>query len=70
MWAYGVTLAMFTYTLMGLWMDRPCLWVPMIVTAAVLIGYFALKDTYWIWCSITNGGPLLWGAFILNRRSK
>mgnify|MGYP001587609215 CR=1 FL=1 len=70
MWGYGVTLAMFAYTLMGLWMDRIYLWIGLSVTATVLIGQFLLSEWYWLWCAGTNGGIMLLGAFILLRRAR
>lgn len=69
MWAYGVTLAMFAYTLMGLWMDRIYLWMGLSVTAAVLIGQYFLPESYWLWCAFTNGGILILGAIVLLRRA-
>ena len=70
MWAYGVTLAMFAYTLMGLWMDRIYLWMGLGVTAAVLVGQFLLPHWFWLWCAGTNGGILILGALVLLRRAR
>lgn len=70
MWAYGVTLAIFAYTLMGMWVERLYLWIGLSVTATVLIGLFLLGDWYWLWSAITNGGIMLLGAFILLRRAR
>lgn len=69
MWGYGVTLAMFAYTLMGIWMDRIYLWMGLTVTAAVLAGQFLFSEWFWLWCAITNGGILILGAFTLLRRA-
>lgn len=69
MWGYGVTLAMFAYTLMGIWMDRIYLWMGLSVTVAVLVGQYFLAEWYWLWCAVTNGGILILGAMVLLRRS-
>ncbi|MGB0580926.1 MAG: hypothetical protein ACPGVU_14585 [Limisphaerales bacterium] len=68
MWAMGATLAMFAYTMMGIWMDRIYLWMGLSVTAAVLVGQFVFTEWFWLWCGISNGGVLILGAIILLRR--
>ena len=59
MWAYGVSLAMFVYIAMGLWIGRLYVVTGLTVTLLTLFGLLWLGDWYWLWCAITGGGSLL-----------
>ncbi|MEZ6072210.1 MAG: hypothetical protein R3C10_18625 [Pirellulales bacterium] len=69
MWAYGVTLAMMVYVVMGLWVGRFYVLLGLAVTATTAFGLFALGDAYWIWCSITGGGAMIAAGLYLRKVS-
>lgn len=63
--AFCVTLCMFAYVVMGLWLDRFLLWLGALVTAATLLGYFFEPDYFYLWIAVGGGGSLVAvGAFI------
>lgn len=70
MWAYGVSLAMFVYVVMGLWIG----WLYVLTGASVailtLVGLLWLGEWYWLWCAITEGGTLLAVGFWLRRKQQ
>jgi hypothetical protein len=68
MWAYGVTLAMFAYVVMGLFMGRIYFLLGGLVTVATVVGLFFRRDWYWVWCGFTGGGVLLLGGAYLLRK--
>ena len=70
MWAYGVSLAMFVYIVMGLWIGRIYIATGIVVTLLTLIGLLWVNDGYWLWCAITGGGTLLALAFWLRQKSQ
>lgn len=65
MWAYGVSLAMFVYVVMGLWIGRLYVVTGLAVTVFTVAGLIWLGDWYWLWCAITGGGTLLGAGFRL-----
>lgn len=70
MWAYGVSLAMFVYVIMGLWIGRIYVAIGVVITLLTLVGLLWIKDGYWLWCAATGGGTLLALAFWLRRNSQ
>lgn len=70
MWAYGVSLAMFVYVVMGLWIGRLYVVTGLAVTLFTVIGLLWLGDWYWLWCAITGGGTLLATGFWLRRQGR
>jgi hypothetical protein len=60
-----VTVCMFAYMIMGLWLDRFLLWLGALVTAATLIGYFYWPEYFFLWMAAAGGGSLVTsGVFI------
>ena len=68
MWAYGVSIAMFVYVVMGLWIGRIYVVTGLMVTLVTLVGLLFLGDWYWLWCAITGGGALLVVGLLLRKR--
>ena len=68
MWAYGVSLAMFVYVLMGMWLGRLYVITGIAVTVLTVAGLLFLNDWYWLWCGVTGGGTLIAAGLILRRR--
>ena len=69
MWAYGVSLAMFVYVLMGLWLGRLYVITGITVTALTVVGLLLLGDWYWLWTGLTGGGTLIIAGLILRLRN-
>lgn len=60
-----VTVCMFAYVVMGLWLDRFMLWLGALVTAATLIGFLFEQQYLFLWVAVTGGGSLVVsGVFI------
>ena len=53
-----VTFIMFSYVVVGLWMERVLLWVGLLTTAMTLIGYFVFPGYYNLWMAFLGGGHL------------
>ncbi len=70
MWAYGVSLAMFVYVVMGLWIGRLYVVTGLAVTLFTVVGLVWLEDWYWLWCAITGGGTLLAAGLWLRRQGR
>ena len=70
MWAYGVSLAMFVYVVMGLWIGRLYVVTGLAVTLFTMVGLLWLDDWYWLWCAITGGGTLLATGFWIRRQGR
>ena len=70
MWAYGVSLAMFVYIVMGLWIGRLYVVTGLAVTVFTLVGLLWLGDWYWLWCAVFGGGTLLLAGFWLRRQGR
>ncbi len=70
MWAYGVSLAMFVYIIMGLWIGRLYVVTGLAVTCFTVLGLLWLGEWYWLWCAITGGGTLLAAGFWLRRQGR
>jgi hypothetical protein len=62
-----VTVCMFAYVLIGLWLDRFFLWLGGLVTLAAVLGYFFIAHYFFLWIAIAGGGSLIVsGLFIRN----
>ncbi len=63
-----VTVAMFGYVVMGLWLGGGIGWLGLAVTALALLGYFGLRPYYGLWMALVGGGALFGsGVYILRR---
>lgn len=69
-WAYGVSLAMFVYVVMGLWIGWLYVLIGVTVTVLTLVGLLWLGEWYWLWCAISEGGTLLAAGFWLRRQRR
>ncbi|MEO0531800.1 MAG: hypothetical protein AAF266_14670 [Planctomycetota bacterium] len=68
MWAFGVSLAMFVYTVMGIWIGRLYVVTGVLLTLLTVAGLLFLDQWYWMWCAVTGGGTLLAAGLLLRRR--
>jgi hypothetical protein len=60
-----VTVCMFGYVVMGLWLDRFLLWLGALVTIATLAGFLFEQQYFFLWAAVAGGGSLvLSGLFI------
>jgi hypothetical protein len=56
---------MFGFVMFGLWVGRFFVWLGLLVTALILIGYRYSGDYFNLWMAITGGGALIVsGVFI------
>ena len=65
-----VTFIMFSYVVVGLWMERVLLWVGLLTTAMTLIGYFVFPGYYNLWMAFLGGGTLAASGFYIQRMWK
>jgi hypothetical protein len=65
--AFCCTAVMCGYVIMGLWLSRFYVWLGLGVTAATVIGYYALPHWFSLWMAIFGGGALL-AAGLFTRR--
>lgn len=70
MWAYGVSLAMFVYVVMGTWVGTLYVVTGVAVTLFTLAGLLWLGDWYWLWCGLTGGSTLLAAGVYLRRQAQ
>lgn len=68
--AYGATLAMFAYVMMGLWWDRFFMWLGLAITALTIVGYFLFPAYFNLWMAVFGGGLLLVSGMLIKRRWK
>jgi len=53
------------YVIMGLWVGRFFVWLGLLMTALVLLGYNFLPDYFYLWSGVTGGSAfILSGVFI------
>lgn len=63
-----VTVVMFGYVIMGLWLSTPFAWIGIGITALALIGYYLLPAYFPLWMALCGGGTLIGsGIYILRR---
>jgi hypothetical protein len=64
----GVTVPMFAYVVLGLWLGRFMIWVGLAVTALAILGLFLVPGYFYLWLAAVGGGTLVGtGLFIHNR---
>jgi hypothetical protein len=58
--AFMASIPMFAYVVMGLWADRVLLWLGIVVTLLIIIGFFLFhfQPAFWLWMAILGGGAL------------
>jgi hypothetical protein len=58
--AFLASVPMFAYVVMGLWADRVLLWLGIVVTLLIIVGFFLfhLRPLFWLWMAILGGGAL------------
>jgi len=58
--AFMASVPMFAYVLMGLWADRVLLWLGIVVTLLIIVGFFLFhfQPVFWLWMAILGGGAL------------
>jgi hypothetical protein len=54
-----VTVCMFAYVMMGLWLDRFFLWLGGLVTLAAVLGFFFIVHYFYLWIAVAGGGSLI-----------
>lgn len=64
-YAYTCLVVMQTYVVAGLWTDRYLLWVGLLITALILVGYFLLPGIFWLWMAGFGGGTLVATGFYI-----
>ncbi len=63
--AYYSIIPMMAYVLFGLWIGRFFVWLGLLVTALILLGFYFIPDYFYLWVAVTGGGALmLSGIFI------
>jgi hypothetical protein len=68
MTAILVTVPMFAYIVMGLWLGWFIIWTGLAVTTVSVLGLFVVPDYFYLWLAVTGGGTLFGtGLFIHNR---
>lgn len=66
--AIGVTIAMFAYVVMGVWLDTFVIWVGLAVTALSVLGLFVAPDYFFLWTAATGGGTLVGTGLLIHNR--
>jgi hypothetical protein len=66
-YTYTCLVTMQLYVVAGLWVDRYLLWLGLVVTALVLLGFFAFNTVYWLWMAVFGGGTLFATGFYIRR---
>jgi hypothetical protein len=60
-----VTVCMFAYVIMGLWLDRVLSWLGALITVWTLVAFYFAPNYFYLWIAIGGGGALVAsGAFI------
>jgi hypothetical protein len=62
-YAYTCLVVLQAYVIAGLWTDTYLLWLGIIVTVLVLVGYFLLPQLFWPWMAAFGGGSLIASGF-------
>lgn len=63
-----VTVCMFAYVVMGLWLDRFLSWLGALITVGTLVAFYFSPNHFFLWIAIGGGGALVAsGAFIWKR---
>jgi hypothetical protein len=59
--AFLASIPMFAYVMMGLWWaDRVLLWLGIVVTLLIIVGFFLFhfQPAFWLWMAVLGGGAL------------
>lgn len=56
--AFYSTVCMCAYVMMGLWLSRFLLWLGLIVTVLIVVGFYLLPTWFALWLAVTGGGAL------------
>jgi hypothetical protein len=62
-----VTVCMFAYVVMGLWLDRFLLWLGLLVTVASLAGFFFVQPYFYLWVAVAGGGSLVVSGLFIRK---
>lgn len=62
-YAYACLVVMQGYVVAGLWTDSYLLWVGLLITGLILVGYFWLPGIFWLWMAGFGGGTLVLTGF-------
>jgi len=62
-----VSVCMFAYVIMGLWLDRFLLWLGALVTAATLVGYLFEQRYFFLWVAAAGGGSLIVSGLFIRK---
>lgn len=59
--AFLASIPMFAYVVMGLWADRVLLWLGIVVTLLIIVGFFLFpfQPVFWLFMAVLGGGTLL-----------
>jgi hypothetical protein len=59
MTAYFSIVPMFAYVVIGLFVERFLLWLGLLMTGLILIGYFFIWQYFYLWIGAVGGGTLI-----------
>jgi hypothetical protein len=65
--AYFSIVPMFAFVLFGLWIGRFLVWIGLVVTALILLGYYFLPGYFYLWMAMTGGGTLLLSGIFIRK---
>lgn len=68
--AYCALVAMQCYVLTGIWFDNHLLWVGLLVSVVIILGYLFFLAWFWWWMAIFAGGTLVASGFYIHQRWK
>jgi hypothetical protein len=61
--AYACLLPMQCYIMAGIWFDNHLLWVGLLVSALLLVGFFWFLPIFYWWVAVFGGGTLIGSGF-------
>ena len=62
-----VTVVMFGYVIMGLWIATAFAWIGIAITALALAGYYLLPGYFPLWMALCGGGTLIGSGLYIQR---
>lgn len=69
-YAYGCLLAMQCYVLTGIWFDNHLLWIGLLISALIVLGFLFFAPWFWVWMAVFAGGGLVISGFYVRRSWK
>jgi hypothetical protein len=57
--AYFSVVPMFAYVVIGLYVERFLLWLGLLMTGLILVGYFFVWHYFYLWIGAVGGGTLI-----------